>query len=271
MKKLFLLFILTIALGKPEITVSQNVLNDTATNPYWIEMMQDPNANFFKTQRAFNIYWKDRQITRGCGWKVFKRWEYMMQSRINPDGSIPAPDATINAYSSFLSQNTAPSRSESQIGSWQSFGPSTIPAPGPAGYLGLGRLNTIAFHPTDPNKLYVGAPSGGFWYTSDGGLNWSTTTDTMPTLGVSAIIVDYSNTNTILIGTGDRDAGDAPGLGVYKSTNGGLTWAPSKNGMGNTTVGHMIQHPGNPLIMLAATSSGVCRSTDSPSKNFLVV
>ncbi len=256
LKKLFLFVILLFVLGKPLAVVSQSLKNDSASYPYWVEMMQDPNANFFRTQRAFNLYWKDRKITKGCGWKVFKRWEYMMQSRINPDGSIPAPDATFNAYKAFSSTK------RSLTGNWISLGPSAIPSPGPAGYEGLGRLNTIAFHPSDPNTFYVGAPSGGFWYTNDGGQTWLTSTDNLPTLGVSAIIVDYSNPNTILIGTGDRDAGDAPGMGVFRSIDGGLTWASSKAGMSNVTVGHMLQHPAHPLIMLAATSGGIYRSVD---------
>ena len=249
------------AFGK---TQGQNITalpaNDTANYPYWIQMMQDPGANFFKTQRAFNIYWKDRKVTRSSGWKVFKRWEYMMQSRIHPDGSLPAPDATFKAYEKYIQNN--PDAPTSSSGNWISLGPGEIPAPGPPGYLGLGRLNEVAFHPSDPNKLYVGSPSGGMWQTTDGGLTWITHTDTMPTLGVSAIVVDYSNPNTILIGTGDRDAGDAPGMGVFRSTNGGLTWSPSSSGMNNRTVGKMLQHPSNPLIFLAATSGGVFRSTD---------
>jgi len=100
---------------------------DTASFPYWIQMMQDPNANFFKTQRAFNIYWQNRKITRGCGWKVFKRWEYMMRSRINADGSRPAPDAITKAYEQY--QKSAYSTN----GTWVSMGPSQIPSPGPAG------------------------------------------------------------------------------------------------------------------------------------------
>ena len=238
---------------------SRNNVNDTASYPYWIEMMQDPDANFFQVQRAFNQYWKDRKITRGCGWKVFKRWEYMMQSRVNPDGSRPAPDATFNAYSEYEGN------SRSSAGSWVNMGPAQIPAPGPPGYLGLGRLNVVAFHPTDPNKFYVGAPSGGMWQTTDGGLTWDTHTDTMPTLGVSAIVVDFSNPQAILIGTGDRDAGDAPGMGVFRSIDGGLTWSPSKTGMDNKTVGKIIQHPANSQIFLAATSGGIYRSVNGGS------
>ena len=236
--------------------VSSAAPNDTANYPYWIEMMQDPTVNFFKVQRAFNLYWLDRPIMRSSGWKVFKRWEYMMQSRVAPDGTRPAPDAVFKAYDAF---NDNP---ESASGSWISYGPSQIPSPGPPGYLGLGRLNVIAFHPTNTNTLYVGSPSGGFWKTGDGGLNWTTTTDTLPTLGVSAIVVDYSNPSKILIGTGDRDAGDAPGLGVYLSTDGGITWASSNTGMWNKTVGKILQHPTSSSIFLAATNGGVYRSTD---------
>jgi PKD repeat protein/photosystem II stability/assembly factor-like uncharacterized protein len=260
MKKFFLLF--SFVLISSTLLKAQNqttilpASNDTAIYPYWIEMMQDPNANFYQTQRAFNIYWNDRKVTRSSGWKVFKRWEYMMQSRVNPDGSQPAPDATFNAYVQYQTKNRSAS------GTWTSMGPAEIPAPGPAGYEGLGRINTVAFHPTDPNKFYIGAPSGGMWQTSDGGLTWISHTDTLPTLGVSSIIIDYSNPVKILIGTGDRDAGDAPGMGVFKSLDGGLTWTPSKTGMDNKTVGGMIQHPSNPLIIVAATSGGIYRSTD---------
>ncbi|MBN1199190.1 MAG: hypothetical protein JXA23_07545, partial [Bacteroidales bacterium] len=211
----FLLHFVTVA-QQPD---RHQAVNDTSTYPYWIEMMQNPDVNFFQVQRAFDLYWANRPVTRGSGWKVFKRWEYMMQSRVSADGTRPAPDAILNAYETF------PDNNESISGNWTSLGPSEIPAPGPPGYLGLGRLNVIAFHPTSANTLFVGSPSGGFWKTTDGGLNWVTTTDTLPTLGVSAIVIDYSNTSKILIGTGDRDAGDAPGLGVFKSLDGGLTWS----------------------------------------------
>jgi hypothetical protein len=241
---------------KPVTVVCQNLSGDTANYPFWIAMMQDPAANFYKTQRAFNLYWKNREITRGCGWKVFKRWEYMMQGRVNPDGSLPAPDFLERAL------NVVKSMHSPSSGSWVSLGPSTIPAPGPAGYEGLGRLNTIAFHPADPGKMYVGAASGGFWMTADGGMTWTTTTDDLPSLGVSAIVVDYSAPDHIFIGTGDRDHGDAAGMGVYKSTDAGMTWNPSKTGMENLTVREMVQHPANPLLFLAATSGGVYRSVD---------
>ena len=260
MKKFFFAFFVLSAFAVAGMSQGNNAtVNDTSVTPYWIRMMQDPDANFYQTQRAFNLYWDDRPVTRGSGWKVFKRWEYMTRLRINTDGTIPSQTRIYDELSKYNSQP------RSVNGTWTSLGPSTIPLPGPAGYEGLGRLNTFGFHPTDANKIYAGSPSGGMWQSSDGGATWTTNTDTLPTLGVSSIIVDYSNTNRILIGTGDRDAGDAPGLGVFVSTNGGTDWTQSNTGMGNRVVGRMLQHPTNAQIILAATSGGIYRSTDGGS------
>ena len=132
---LLLTIILLFVMSGQTQTPYNSSVNDTANNPYWIEMMQNPDANFFQTQRAFNIYWKDRVITRSHGWKVFKRWEYMMQSRVNPDGSRQVPEETYKTYSAYANNTRSTS------GSWVNLGPAQIPAPGPAGYEGLGRLN----------------------------------------------------------------------------------------------------------------------------------
>ncbi|MDO9512607.1 MAG: PKD domain-containing protein [Bacteroidales bacterium] len=229
---------------------------DTATYPYWIEMMQDQSVNFYQVQSAFETYWKDRTITRGCGYKPFKRWEYNMKNgRINPDGSRKPADFNWNQYYSYMSKSAV-----SISGNWKSIGPVTFTS---LGYKGLGRVNAIGFHPTDPNVFYIGAPAGGVWKTLDGGNSWNSTTDELPTLGVSSIVVSSSDANLVYIGSGDRDAGDAAGMGVLRSTNGGSTWELWNNGMGNKTVGRLIQHPTNASILFAATSGGIYKTTNA--------
>lgn len=229
---------------------------DTSEYPYWISMMQDPDANFYQIQSAFNTYWKNRTITKGCGWKPFKRWESMMMSRITPDGKMPSPDAVLNAYQQYMSNSD---NATSISGNWVSQGPFEIGG----GYQGLGRLNAIAFHPTNPDIIYVGAPAGGLWVTNSGGNDWTTTTDALPTLGVSAIAIDPVNPAILYIGTGDRDAGDAPGLGVMKSMNNGNTWQSSNTGMGNRIVGDLLIDPSNNQVLYAATTTGLFKSTDA--------
>ncbi len=237
---------------------AQELPKDAATYPYWVEMMQDPSANFFTTQQAFEAYWEGREVTRGSGFKPFKRWEYWMGKRVDAAGNKPAPEHDLRAYQQYMGTNN----NRESAGNWTQLGPFTVPS-GYNGYRGLGRINAIAFHPTNPNILFIGAPSGGFWRTDDGGQNWTTQTDILPTLGVSEIIVDYNNPQVIYMGTGDRDASDAPGLGVWKSLDGGLTWAASNTGMGNATVGRMLIHPTNTQVLLAATSAGIYKTTDA--------
>lgn len=267
--------LLSLLLILPFLANSQSV--DTAQVPVWIDMMQDPDANFYETQRAFERYWEDRERSRGDGWKIFKRWEWFWGQRIDENGNLPAPDATINAYTEWeIAYNQSMQGTESVNGDWEEVGPRFKPQNGTGQPNGNGRLNYIAFHPTDTNVMYVGSPSGGFWKTDNYGSSWQTTTDGLPTLGVSSILVNYNNPDIIYIGTGDRDANDAPGLGVYKSLDGGETWFVSNTGMGNRSVGQMLMHPTNPDHILAATSGGVYRSTnggsswtqESPNANF---
>ena len=256
-RTVFIALALVAALALPVQSDAQSTKADTASFPYWIEMMQDPTANFFETQKAFYTYWEGREITKGSGYKPFKRWEYWMQNRVNADGSKPDPANDLRAYNEYVSANA----SRSSAGDWTALGPFTVPS-GYNGYRGLGRVNAIAFHPVDANKIYIGAPSGGFWYTHDGGQTWNTQTDILPTLGVSAIVVDHTNTEVVYMGTGDRDAGDAPGLGVWRSLDGGFTWTQWNTGMGNVTVGRLIMHPADNNIILAATSGGLYKTTN---------
>ncbi len=232
---------------------------DTANFPYWVQMMQDPNAKFEDTRRAFDKYWEGRDNIRHNGWKVFKRWEYINHDLVQPDGKLPAPDMVINEYNSYFNSQDAKLSSN---GNWSQVGPVAAPSNQTGQPNGLGRVNAICFHPTNANIMYVGSPSGGLWCTNDGALTWTVLTTSTPTLGVSSILLHPTNTNLILIGTGDRDGGDAPGVGVYKSTDAGVTWVASNTGMGNLTVGMMIRHASNSDIILAATSGGIYKSTD---------
>ncbi|NOU46068.1 MAG: PKD domain-containing protein [Bacteroidales bacterium] len=235
-------------------------VNDTANFPYWIEMMQNPDVNYFQTVRAFETYWQGREITKGSGYKPFKRWEYWTGLRVSPEGKIPAPNKSMDAYNAFLSKSRSGSRDTD--GEWTSSGPHTVPS-GYNGYRGLGRVASIAFHPTNPDVIYLGAPAGGLWVTTDHGTTWNVLTDYLPTLGVSSIIVDEVTPEIIYIGTGDRDAGDAPGLGIWRSIDGGVTFEQRNSGIGNSTIGRMIQHPSDNQIILAATSTGIYKTVNA--------
>lgn len=228
-------------------------------NSDWIGMMQDENARFRDVSDAFYRYWKGRTDYKGNGWKVFKRWEYINESRVLADGKLQAPGYVLDEYTRYTA-NYNPGRSAS--GNWTLVGPEGYPVNGTTQPTGMGRVNAVAFHPTDADIIYVGAPSGGIWKTTDGGSTWINLSADLPSLGVSSILIDPVDPDIIFIGTGDRDAADAPGIGVYKSTDGGASWLASNTGMGDKTVGMMVMHPSNPDIILASTSGGVYKTTN---------
>ena len=261
MKKIALFcFAGAMALLIPFISFSQDAgSKDYREYPHWIEMMQDPEVNYYETVDAFHQYWQDRAERKSVGYNVFKRWEWHMQFKINEDGSKRVNGEDRQAYLEYKAQH--PSTREF-TGDWMNLGPVQLPS-SPNEFWGNGRLNAIAFHPSDPDIFYVGAPSGGLWKTLDGGASWTTLTDGQPTLGVSSVIVDYSNPDVLYLGSGDRDAGDAEGLGVFKSTDGGQSWVQATNGMGNRTVGRMLQDPVDPSTLIAASNGGIYKSTDA--------
>ena len=229
-------------------------------NKSWLEMIQDPNVNFYAAQNAFNAYWQGRTDYKGNGYKVFKRWEYINKSRVLPNGKLQSPDFVKKEFNKYMSKQVGVNKSLN--GTWSIVGPTQYFINNTGQPTGMGRINAIAFHPTDANTIYIGAPSGGIWKTTNGGTTWENLANNLPKLGVSSILIHPTDPNIIYIGTGDRDAGDAPGIGVFKSINGGTTWTQINSTMGNVTVGDMIMHPSDPNIILAATSGGVYKTTN---------
>lgn len=233
--------------------------DNTYAEDDWLGMIQDPDVNFYKAQEAFYKYWEGRTDYKGNGYKIFKRWEYINEPRVLDNGQLQAPGYILSEYDKYIMEVEA---AKSASGNWSLVGPSSYPINNTSQPTGMGRINAIAFHPTDANTIYIGAPSGGFWKTTNGGSSWTNLSSDLPKLGVSSILIDPVDPDIIYIGTGDRDGGDAPGIGVFKSIDGGLTWDQMNNTMGDVTVGAMLMHPSDEETIIAATSGGIYKTTD---------
>ena len=227
----------------------------------WVDKFQNVNQSTFKEiQASFNSHWKDRPYEKGQGFKQFKRWENYWENRLMPDGSFPDEQLKYTEYNGFVRKYGKSSRSVTA--NWTSMGPSTSSG----GYAGIGRINSLGFHPTDVNKIYAGAAGGGFWLSNDGGVSWTTTTDDIGSLGVSGIVVDEVDPDIIYIATGDGDAQDNYSIGVLKSLDGGNTF--SATGLSyNTSQGYVIRRliadPNDNDILFVAGEDGIHRSTNA--------
>ncbi len=230
------------------------------TKPPYLEKNKS-GANFYDMQKAFYKYWGDKPYERSKGYKQFKRWEYDMTPKCYPDGIIPEPLKYYSEYRKFLATDQF-SKNLKTPQTWTPLGLSSW-TNGTSGYNpGNGRINAVTVDMNNRNHIYVAAPSGGIWMTKDGGMSWNTMFDTMAVLGTSAIAIHPDNPDIIFVGTGDRDAWDTKGTGIYKSADGGASW--SNTGMHYNpiyrNINKILINPLNPNKMFAASSEGVYRS-----------
>ena len=274
--------IFTLVFGMSYSSNAQVNLTDTISPYKWVELMLSPRPNYYQVKQAFDAQYKGVYPNRGTGYKSFKRWEMRVIQHLDDSGYVKWNNMQIqdflNAHGSVIPSNqnpgfapgntTPPATYCSEWGRWLPVGPVVHPYNQTSQPTGIGRINGIAFHPTDSNTFFAMAPQGGVWKTKDFGKNWSHlwtagTNNAFVTLGASSMALSYNNPDTLYIGTGDRDASDAPGYGVVFSSNGGNTFSLRNTGMGNVTVGKIRIHPKNSAILIAATNSGIFKSTNS--------
>lgn len=231
---------------------------------------------FREMQLQFNAFKNSNDLNTKKYWKNFKRWEADMQLHTNGHGEPDGIATYINAAIEVANQKGA----SSATAVWSPVGPIAIPG-NLTGYMenGIGRINCVAFHPTNTAVYYVGVAQGGIWKTSNGGLSYTPLTDNLPITRISDICIDPNNTNTIYTSVCDYEYIDKGlhldgrkrqthyGLGVYKTTDGGITWNATglsfqlTNGDASL-IRKIVINPANSSQLLACGVSGMYKTTD---------
>jgi hypothetical protein len=98
-----------------------------------------------------------------------------------------------------------------------------------------GRTRALGIDITNENRILAGSTSGGMWLSTDGGTTWNMTTTNSQLKNATCLIQDKrsGHTNTWYYGSGEGYGASASGKGAYylgdglfKSTDGGVTWNP---------------------------------------------
>ncbi|MEM9837057.1 MAG: T9SS type A sorting domain-containing protein [Bacteroidota bacterium] len=186
-----------------------------------------------------------------------------------PDNEL-ANGAFDQAWRQHLALEPNSSLRGSGHGAWETMGPVNR----------AGRALALAFNPQNANTLWLGTASGGLWRTHTQGLGgdaWTYVSTGFPVLGVSTIAFAPGDSMTMYIGTGEvynyqaagtgaayRSTRGSYGLGILKSTDGGVNWEKSLDWSYDQNRGiWMIKvHPDNPQIVYAATTHGVYKTSN---------
>ncbi|HKT31046.1 MAG TPA: hypothetical protein VJS89_00980 [Gammaproteobacteria bacterium] len=135
-----------------------------------------------------------------------------------------------------------------------------------------GRVLAVTGVPGQPNHFYFGSVDGGVWQTNDAGRTWQPIFDNEPVGSIGAIAVAPSDPEVIYVGSGEADMRSDIGYGngMYKSTDGGRTWAHI--GLTDSMqIGKVLVDPKNANVVYVAVlghayapnaERGVFKSTD---------
>ncbi|HEX6941097.1 MAG TPA: hypothetical protein VF158_16890 [Longimicrobiales bacterium] len=131
---------------------------------------------------------------------------------------------------------------------WRSIGPANFG----------GRITDIEGIPSPSKTFFVAAATGGIWKTTNNGTTFRPVFDGHRVISMGDLAIAPSDTMQIWAGTGEEDSRNSisPGGGIYKSTDGGLTW--KLMGLEKTqAIGRIVIHPTNPDIVWVAALGAI--------------
>ncbi len=121
-------------------------------------------------------------------------------------------------------------------------------------------INSIAVHPDEPNRVFIGTNNWGVMVSNDGGQNFTPTNDSFTSRFTYSITPDTSQPDRLYATTHNTATG---GGFFFTSSDAGSTWQQAKNlDVNRVSPFSVLQDRTDPTLMLLGTSIGIYRSAD---------
>ncbi|MGI8742249.1 MAG: WD40/YVTN/BNR-like repeat-containing protein [Bryobacteraceae bacterium] len=126
-----------------------------------------------------------------------------------------------------------------------------------------GRIDDYAVVESNPNIVYAATASGGLWKSVNSGISWTPVFDDQAVSTIGDVTVAQSAPDTVWVGSGEANNRQSSswGNGVYKSADGGKTWA--NMGLKETFhIPRIVIHPSNANVVYVAAQGDLWGSNE---------
>lgn len=192
--------------------------------------------------------------------------------------TVAQADRSKAAYGAAVGRAVPPGQAKKKT--WTNIGPSEALYPFteyrnsynyvPNEYVAGGRTTSIAISDNcEPGscRAYITPAGGGVWVTSDildAQPAWSYLGGPLGINAAGTVTIDRNDPSgmTVYVGTGEANtcgSGCVAGVGLYKSTDGGVTWQGplGKDPLGGKGIGDIIVKPGDPKTLYVGTTTAL--------------
>ena len=128
-----------------------------------------------------------------------------------------------------------------------------------------GNLTAVAESPVDPEVLYTGSDDGRLHVTRNGGVTWNDVTDQVdglpPFTYVTRIVASHGSAGTVFAAFDAHRADDFAPY-VYRSDDFGESWRPIVQGLPQSSINALEQHPATADLLFTGNEVGAYVSLD---------
>ena len=232
---------------------SQNEMKYKAlpTSPLWVKSMYAENPDVEQVIEQYKSYYQTHEFVKNEHTQYYKRWLRSLSREVFFDPfSKDGKD--------YLERSKNINILKDENSEWSCIGPYDfdIDAASRSYAPGAAHVYTVKRCLSDPNVMYAGTATAGMWKSIDAGLTWFLTTRDLVLNRIFAIEIDHSNPDIAFFESGGS---------VYKTLDGGLTWAIIGDAAFQSQshgVKDIVMSPDDSNIIYLTSNNGFYRTTD---------